>query len=720
MKSAILKSAVAVAILGLSACGGGSSNNSGNDNNGNDGQGNEATTTLNVNVEVPSSLEMQVASSMPVEQTLFQRFAGLFINNAVAVDVSNQLQPEDFRVLILDDQGNVVEDLTDQAVITAFPSGGFGITVPGDPRVDCIILADLGNNIELMAPASQEDVLIDPVISYAYQQIVNQAQADPNFDWDNFSINEVNDFVDEVEALVEMAGGIESVNSFAEVFTMLDGSVGELVDDIVGDISDVDNMNNVDLASLTGEYTNITISGFFRSDFANDSIAVGTFGDINDATIAVASEGDALNFTITSGSLFDSEAFINSAGFGGVSNLEEDGDPTDMEMFTASVDSDLSLFIPIPEFTEIESDSALIERSANLQLMESNQVLFGTIPIREDVFGLANGDVDTANRLSTSEEVATVALVRKSTNFSSADLNGRTFGFVDHFFGVNESSNMANIEIGGEFGTAVFTDTTVTTDAFCSAIGISSNGAPFLFDINENDAPEVSNYTVGVDGIADIVTDPNELGPNEVEESVLAFSPDGNFFAGFNRTTNSTQDAMEGFNSMTVGVALPSNATQATLANRTYDLTGWFNEVFAAGNGEIGITQLPNLSLSFDGNGMVRLDGFILSNIFEIPPMADITEANFILESFIGQIDEDDNGMEIPIEGSFTVQPNGQFSASIPYLGGFFLINGYIQEGAETLVASIVVSSSETTIASPTTSDDLQLSSGVFVGYLEN
>jgi hypothetical protein len=204
---------VLVLLLGsfsfLSACDGGSSNSSAaTSNSGGSGAGSAddaATTDFAVSVALPEG-------SAVVDNSIDLNPFNWLISKAIAVDEAQTgLDLSNFQVRLYSQDGTSFETVE----IAEFVDNGDGtyfISVPGDPRVDCILVSVLqvnGESVELQIPATNAGSQAAPLeISYAStaatQKYIEQIVESGGFD-ENLSVEEVTSLV---EAVVKQVASI--------------------------------------------------------------------------------------------------------------------------------------------------------------------------------------------------------------------------------------------------------------------------------------------------------------------------------------------------------------------------------------------------------------------------------------------------------------------------------------------------------------------------------
>lgn len=189
---------------------------------------------------------------------------------------SNALSEDSFSVIVVNTAG-VVQEVVEIASenITQNPDGTWEISVPGDPRLDCLIVTDptgtltisVGNDIDndfpdaLFAPTTQANIEIDIASTAAYQNFLENIDDNIDFSAAGFSVNDaealekVNDIVEEVKEIVEqlvISGDIDFSNltDISEALAKID----EKVEDIVK--TEVDNAESeIDAIAFTTLFT---------------------------------------------------------------------------------------------------------------------------------------------------------------------------------------------------------------------------------------------------------------------------------------------------------------------------------------------------------------------------------------------------------------------------------------------------------------------------------
>ncbi len=657
------------------------------------------TSEFTISVEVPDSLESQLLAVTPTWQ---QKIANFFIAAAYADDITADLLPEDFRVVVINPDGSE-EDLTAQAQITQNSDGTYSVIVPGDPRVDCIIIADLANDVELFAPTTALEVQINPVTTYAYQQVLNRALADPAFTWTDFSNQEIEAYVDEVEAAIEAQGGVDALtfSDIDELLDAIDTEVDDIAEDLIDDI-ELPQASNEQLTALAGDYALIDFSVDVFSFFASNDVIISTVVDTITDIEATVNDDNGLDFTFTGFDEFETRLLINASGFANVSQ-DADVDGSEVETLSASVNDDLgvTLVLPAEEEIEVEEQAAFITLPSSIAFRASNEVLVGTSMETETAYNLVDGEADLSAPTAVDIVSSMSILVKRPETMTAADIAGNRYGFVDKFFYTGETGQgTAVFESGIGYGTVDFTATDFTVSITESYLEVAADGstpaAPTLDD--SEDGTETLTYNMASPGFVTATSADNDT-------TNMYVSPDEQMVVGFTRELGTN----DGGGDIFLGVALPQTAVNAdALAGKTFDLVMMFNLMEG---GYIGLHQFPSLTLSFDAQGGASLAGVNIFKEFAFPPPNDLSFDNFIAEGAQG-IDAIDPAS---FSGTFTVDENGKFTVNIEVSEGgeadILKIDGYIQDGASTIVGAL-------TLVAPGDPDPF-LDNGLFAGYLQ-
>jgi len=121
---------------------------------------------------------------------------------------NHALSDENFEVAVVDEAGVVIEVVTITAEnIIDFGNGSYGIYVPGNPRLDCVIVADISGTItvtvgsplpagSLYAPTTSLNVDIDVQSTLAYQNFLETV-----IDFTDYTIDEVENLVNQVQSV---------------------------------------------------------------------------------------------------------------------------------------------------------------------------------------------------------------------------------------------------------------------------------------------------------------------------------------------------------------------------------------------------------------------------------------------------------------------------------------------------------------------------------------
>lgn len=142
------------------------------------------------------------------------------VNNPVSqnrIKHSNRaLTQENFEVAVVDESGIVIEvvSITSENIID-FGNGSYGIYVPGNPRLDCVIVADISGTItvtvgnplpanSLYAPTTTLDVDIDVQSTLAYQNFLETVTSFS--DYTNEDVENLINQIQEIDVLLPVLG----------------------------------------------------------------------------------------------------------------------------------------------------------------------------------------------------------------------------------------------------------------------------------------------------------------------------------------------------------------------------------------------------------------------------------------------------------------------------------------------------------------------------------
>lgn len=182
---------------------------------------------------------------------------------------SHSLSADNFEVAIVDESGNVIEVVTITSDnITEFPNGSYGIYVPGNPRLDCVIVVDISGPITvtvgnplppqaLYAPTTAIDVDIDVQSTVAYQSFIESVETV----FSDYTIEEVEELVNEVQ-LAEITA-LTNGQTLEDYLLEVEIQVGAIIDaaiQILGDSTPSD--VNALLESSGGAYDVYSDYGF--------------------------------------------------------------------------------------------------------------------------------------------------------------------------------------------------------------------------------------------------------------------------------------------------------------------------------------------------------------------------------------------------------------------------------------------------------------------------
>lgn len=219
---------------------------------------------------------------------------GWMFNKAIAVDEAvTGLNLANFEVRLYDPDGDGL-DGEDDFELVEIPDGGFidngdgtyFISVPGDPRIDCILVSVLevdSEAVELQVPASSEGSQAEPLeINYASTaattQYIESVVEAGSFD-ENLSPEEVTELVEQVADQVSSVVIDDSADtdgdgevSIEETLAALEASASNLVDAQL-ELATAPPPESDLLAGIAGNYY---ASFFGRAIFDNDD---GSFGE---------------------------------------------------------------------------------------------------------------------------------------------------------------------------------------------------------------------------------------------------------------------------------------------------------------------------------------------------------------------------------------------------------------------------------------------------------
>lgn len=195
MKKTLQQGLLAALIISITACGGGSGG--GKKESSSASSVTESSSSVSSS-SAASSAASSSSSSAPVSTTYTVSISAPVINevaslsnflipNAMAADAPD-LTGENFAVVIVDLAGNVLERIElDDNDVTQNDDGTYSINVPGDPRLDCLIVTNLNGPIVLpevaninaladllFAPTTDENVDIDIGSTAAYVNFLEQ------------------------------------------------------------------------------------------------------------------------------------------------------------------------------------------------------------------------------------------------------------------------------------------------------------------------------------------------------------------------------------------------------------------------------------------------------------------------------------------------------------------------------------------------------------------
>jgi hypothetical protein len=217
MRILFKRNLLAIAItMGVAACGGSSG--------GGLTPPAPASTAYTVAVDAPDSLQQVTALGWE------KKISHFFFPAAIAADGSSLLA-ENFTVVVVDAEGNVVEEVAIAAEnISKNPDGTWEISVPGDPRLDCLIVVDINKPVEitlgagipaeaLYAPTTAIQIDVDVASTAAYQNFIEELAATPGQTFEALGLD-----VDSPEDVAAVEAVVEKIQELFEELTK-DGSL---------------------------------------------------------------------------------------------------------------------------------------------------------------------------------------------------------------------------------------------------------------------------------------------------------------------------------------------------------------------------------------------------------------------------------------------------------------------------------------------------------------
>ena len=271
--------AMTVAAIIATGCGGGSSSSSNTPAATPPADDAISSTSYSIAVSAPSSLISAVHTTLP------QQLQHWLTTPAYALD-GGDLKIENFAVTVVDTAGNVVEvvELTEEN-ISKNPDGTWEISVPGDPRLDCLIVVDIDSPISisvgdtlpadaLFTPTTTADLAVDIASTAAYQNFLETLDDESSFAAQGFEAGDtaalsavetlIADVQESYQELIDEGLSPDSFSSVEDLLAQIDTAVEAMVQVAIDDVQ-----NQVPDATLADLFTSGG-SGLFWYDFEQE------------------------------------------------------------------------------------------------------------------------------------------------------------------------------------------------------------------------------------------------------------------------------------------------------------------------------------------------------------------------------------------------------------------------------------------------------------------
>ena len=226
-----------------------------------------SSTSYSVAISAPDSLIAAVNPTLP------QQIQQWLTAPAYALD-GDDLNAGNFAVTVVDTAGNIVEivELTAEN-ISKNPDGTWEITVPGDPRLDCLIVVDINSPITLsigsplpddalFTPTTRADIEVDIATTAAYQNFLETLDDEATFASLGFD-------KDDPEALASVETMIADVQeTYQELIDNgLSPSSFTNVEDLLADIdATVEAIVQVAIDDVQNQVADATLADLFASN----------------------------------------------------------------------------------------------------------------------------------------------------------------------------------------------------------------------------------------------------------------------------------------------------------------------------------------------------------------------------------------------------------------------------------------------------------------------
>ena len=218
----------------------------------------EVSTQYTVRVNSP------LVSDEEVVQSWSEKLLNFFVADALAEEQS--VPRENLAVVIVDVAGNVLETIPlDETNSTQNPDGSWTLNIPGYPRLDCVVIANLNGPITLvntdnlfdlypnalLSPTTSENLEVGLAATAAYQQLLDGLGGEGTFDSLGVNVNDPSQLT-AIQSLIETIAEVLNDQAFigaesiAEALAAVQAQVAAIVQVEVTNIQ-----NQVDPAQNT-------------------------------------------------------------------------------------------------------------------------------------------------------------------------------------------------------------------------------------------------------------------------------------------------------------------------------------------------------------------------------------------------------------------------------------------------------------------------------------
>ncbi|MEH6706435.1 MAG: hypothetical protein V7667_00545 [Alloalcanivorax venustensis] len=244
------KTTLSLAVMALTACGGGSSSGGGSNPGSNNDGGSDSPSTTTYSVTVDDGRDGETVGRAGVKAWP-ERLAALVLPRAWAALVE-QLDPSQFTVKIIG-EADPLDPSTYQ--VTDLGNGTYGVTVPGDPRFDCYIAADIDGDggVDLRVPTVDQNLALNPASEYISRMLEeNQAH------FASFDVAEINQILRNIQEAVSGSEALQhemqNAETLEQAFDAIEAELGEITGSEFASAAATEPVTEAELSSLSGDH----------------------------------------------------------------------------------------------------------------------------------------------------------------------------------------------------------------------------------------------------------------------------------------------------------------------------------------------------------------------------------------------------------------------------------------------------------------------------------